>query len=123
MSDEWMDLKAEAMTHEQAIEAVKALRGKVLSTTESKSAEENMAQTGLWTDEEIKEAIKGAKDKVKLIYEKPPLGCKPAYISSPERIVELSKAITRQAEDMCNEQLIRRWATEILYHCEILEKC
>lgn len=53
----------------------------------------------------------------------PPLGCKPAYISSPERIVELSKAITRQAEDTCNEQLIRRWATEILYHCEILEKC
>lgn len=95
MSDEWKDLKAEAMTHEQAVEAVKELRKRVV---------ERNTEKPVFTD-------------------KPPLGCKPAYISSPERIVELSKAITRQAEDTCNEQLIRRWATEILYHCEILEKC
>ena len=95
MSDEWMDLKAK---HEQAVEAVKELRKK-LRVDEMRKVEKPV-----FTD-------------------KPPLGCKPAYISSPERIVELSKAITRQAEDTCNEQLIRRWATEILYHCEILEKC
>lgn len=109
MSDEWMDLKAEAMTHEQAVEAVKELRKVVADNAEI-----------LWKNQS---AIKKANDDGKSVSSKPPLGCKPAYISSPERIVELSKAITRQAEDTCNEQLIRRWATEILYHCEILEKC
>lgn len=54
---------------------------------------------------------------------KPPLGCKPAFVSSQERIVELSEAITRQAKDTCNEYLIKKWATEILYQCEIMMKC
>lgn len=89
-----MSDERKAVTHEQ--DAVKELRNEL--------RKELRAEKPVFTD-------------------KPPLGCKPAYVSSPERIVELSKAITRQAEDICNEQLIRRWATEILYHCEILEKC
>ena len=59
----------------------------------------------------------------KPVFDKPPFGCKPACVSSAERIIELSEAITRQAKDTCNEQLIKRWATEILYQCEIMEKC
>lgn len=74
-------------------------------------------------EQAIEAELRAENTEKPVFTDKPPLGCKPAYISSPERIVELSKAITRQAEDTCNEQLIRRWATEILYHCEILEKC
>ena len=53
MSDEWKDLKAEAMTHEQAVEAVKELRKLMAENTEKP-----------------------------VFIKKPPLGCKPAYISN-----------------------------------------
>lgn len=104
---DWQDKKVEDMTEEQCREAVKELRGKLLSPT-VKSAEENMAQTELW----------------KPMYNKPPLGCKPSWISSCERIKELSEAITRNVGGAHKDtSYVKKWATEILYHCEIMEKC
>jgi len=103
---DWQDKKVEDMTEEQCREAVKELREKLL--TENKSAEENMAQTELW----------------KPMYKKPPLGCKPSWVSSCERIKELSEAITRNINGVHKDTSnVKKWATEILYHCEIMEKC
>lgn len=120
MSDEWMDLKAEDMTHEQAVEAVKELRKRMLYCVK-----ENMAQKGLWKD--ASEAYKETMDSLTAyepIYKKPPLGCKPSWVSSCERIKELSEAITRNVGGVHKDtKNIKKWATEILYHCEILEKC
>ena len=121
---DWYDKKVEDMTEEQCREAVKELRKKLLSTIESKSAEENMARTRLFTDKEIREGIKEARDKWKLTYKKPPLGCKPSWVSSCERIKELSEAITRNINGVHKDTSnVKKWATEILYHCEIMEKC
>ena len=128
----WQDKKVEDMTEEQLREAVKELRAKLLSTTESKSVEENMARTRLFTDKEIREAIKETRDKMKPIYKEPPLGCKPSWLSSCERIKELSEAIIRNMNGAITKDAngvykdtsnVKKWATEILYHCEILEKC
>lgn len=100
---DWQDKKVEDMTVEQCKEAVKELRGKLL--IENKSAEHK--------DEEWKP-----------VYNKPPLGCKPSWVSSCERIVELSEAITRNINGVHKDvKNVRKWATEILYHCEIMEKC
>jgi hypothetical protein len=120
---DWQDKKVEDMTEEQCREAVKELRGKLL--TENKSAEEIMARTGLW--ENPSEAYKEAMDRLTAyepMYKKPPLGCKPSWISSCERIKELSEAITRNINGVHKDvKNVRKWATEILYHCEIMEKC
>lgn len=130
---DWQDKKVEDMTDEQCREAVKELRGKVLSTTENKSVEENMAQTGLW--ENPSKAYKEIMDSLtahESLYKKPPLGCKPSWISSCERIKELSEAIIRNVNGAVTKDAngvyvdtdhVKKWATEILYQCEIMEKC
>lgn len=109
---DWQDKKVEDMTEEQCREAVKELRGKLL--TENKSAEENMAH----------EETTDRTTSYKPIYIKPPLGCMPSWISSCERIKELSEAITRNINGVHTDtSYVKKWATEILYHCEIMEKC
>ena len=101
---DWQDKKVEDMTEEQCREAVKELRGKVLSTAES--TEETQEKS--W----------------KPVYNKPPLGCKPSWVSSCERIKELSEAISRNINGVHKDvKNVKKWATEILYHCEIMEKC
>ena len=41
-----------------------------------------------------------------------------------ERIKELSEAITRNINGVHKDTSnVKKWATEILYHCEIMEKC
>lgn len=123
----WQYRRVEDMTDEQCREAIKELREKLLSTTESKSTEENMAQTGLW-----KEGTTETTGEWKLTYKKPPLGCKPSWLSSCERIEELSKAIIRDVNGAVTRDAngvhkdtsnVKKWATEILYQCEIMEKC
>ena len=100
---DWQDKKVEDMTEEQCREAVKELRKKVLS---AESTEETQEKS--W----------------KPVYNKPPLGCKPSWISSCERIAELSEAITRNINGVHTDtSYVKKWATEILYHCEIMEKC
>lgn len=115
----WKEKKAEDMTLEEAREAVKTLRkALMLRVTEPVSdAYENMKLTGFWDENTINKM----KDDWKPTFTKPPLGCKPACISSVERMQELAEAISRQLEsDTVNEQLIKRWATEILFQCEIM---
>lgn len=129
----WQDKKVEDMTDEQCREAVKELREKLLSTTESKSAEENMVQTGLREDaSEIYKEIMDNLPTNEPMYKKPPLGCKPSWLSSCERIEELSEAITRDVNGAVTRDAngvhkdtsnVKKWATEILYQCEIMEKC
>lgn len=55
---------------------------------------------------------------------KPPLGAMPAWISATRRIIELAKAINRNAADYSdgNELLIKKWAEEIRVQCEILSR-
>ncbi len=99
----WQDKKVEDMTDEQCREAVKELRKKVLS---AESTEETQEKS--W----------------KPVYNKPPLGCKPSWLSSCERIKELSEAIIRNVNGVHKDTSnVKKWATEILYQCEIMEKC
>jgi len=107
----WQDKKVEDMTDEQCREAVKELRKRVLS---AESTEETQEKS--W----------------KPVYNKPPLGCKPSWVSSCERITELSEAITRNVNGAVTKDVngvykdtdhVKKWATEILYQCEIMEKC
>lgn len=52
---------------------------------------------------------------------KPPLGIEPAYIASAERIKKLAEAIQRYADSVeLDTKNIRKWAIEILGHCEII---
>lgn len=58
---------------------------------------------------------------------KPQLGVEPAFISSDRRIEELAKAIERysglsSSMEPGHTQLIRKWAKEILFHCDILDE-
>ena len=54
---------------------------------------------------------------------KPPLGARPAFITSRARIKELSDAVGRLAEDPNGDiELVRLWATEICSHCEIISR-
>ena len=65
---------------------------------------------------------------------KPPVGIEPAFISSDRRIEELAKAIERYSglassmylqqgvSESGRIQLIRNWAKEILFHCDILDE-
>lgn len=102
----WMDKKVEDMSFEEARQAVTELREMLveLMTSKNHSTEEQTE----W----------------KSAYKKPPLGCNPSWLSSSERIGELTRAITRNIESP-NKDIdhIRKWATEILYHCAILEHC
>lgn len=107
----WQDKKVKDMTEEQCREAVKELRKKVLS---AESTEETQEKS--W----------------KPVYNKPPLGCKPSWLSSCERIEELSEAIIRNVNGAVTKDVngvhkdtsnVKKWATEILYQCEIMEKC
>ncbi len=58
------------------------------------------------------------------LQEKPPLGCKPGWLVSQERILELSEAIGRYAIAVGTSKtdMIREWATEILLQCDLLDK-
>lgn len=51
--------------------------------------------------------------------DKPPLGIKPAYVNSPERIAELAGAIQRYAAEGDRRLSIRVWAKEILMQLDI----
>lgn len=57
-------------------------------------------------------------------YTKPPLGARPVYISSGERIKDLADAISR-ASCEANNYIghISTWAEEIILHCRMIEKC
>lgn len=103
---DWRDKKVEDMSFEEAKQAVTDLR-KILV--------ESMSSENHFTEEQT---------EWKPAYNKPPLGCKPSWLSSSERIGELTRAITRNIESP-NKDIdhIRKWATEILYHCAILEHC
>ena len=131
---DWYDKKAEDMTYEQAIEAVKALRSVVASRiTYESNAEENLMKSGLYTYEEAKKITERVnkkheeiveKNEWKADYKKPPLGCKPAQLVCTDRIKIVADAISRYADSPnFNSQLVKRWATEILLQCEIFERC
>lgn len=99
----WMDKKADDMTLDELRQAVKDMRKFLAQDTVG-----NMKRTDLFSDD--------AK--------KPPLGCRPAWLISRERILELSEAIERWAKSSQKDvSHIREWATEIYCHCVILEYC
>lgn len=103
---DWHDKKVEDMSFEEAKQAVIDLRKMLLESFNSKNHS---------TEEQT---------EWKSAYKRPPLGCKPSWLSSGERIRELSEAITRNMENPHNgTDHIRKWATEILYHCAIMEHC
>ena len=55
--------------------------------------------------------------------EKPPIGTAPNWIAIPQRIIDLAKAITRNAGDYrMNTDEIREWAQEIILHCDTMDK-
>ena len=138
---DWQDKKVEDMTEEQSREAVKALRKIVVERiTEpvkdiEKNIKDNMVISGLWTAEEADMASKEYKEKMKEltsyesedwkpVFDKPPLGCKPAQLVCTDRIKVVADAISRCAESpKFNSQLVRRWATEIELQCDIFERC
>lgn len=107
----WQDKKVEDMTVEQLREAVKALRKIVVERI----------------TEPVKDIEKNIKDKSedwKPVFDKPPLGCKPAQLVCTDRIKVVADAISRCAESpKFNSQLVRRWATEIELQCDIFERC
>jgi len=56
---------------------------------------------------------------------KPPLGAKPYYIAATDRIDELSKAIYDYSQEVDNKKFIKtikKWASEIILQCELLER-
>lgn len=58
-------------------------------------------------------------------FTKPPLGASPVYITAGKRVVELSKAITRAAEEGGIYNYtghISMWAEEIIDQCKLVEK-
>lgn len=65
----------------------------------------------------IQEIIESAERK------KPPIGTVPNWIVLPQRISELSGAITRSAEsDQMNADAVREWAKEIICHCNTMDE-
>jgi len=58
----------------------------------------------------------------------PPIGVKPAWFVIPERIKELSDAISRYSEHdniMSDKQVcetMKKWSIEIIGHCDTIEK-
>lgn len=63
-------------------------------------------------DVETKEVIK---------QEKPPVGVKPYYILSGERISDLAGAIQRYSRTK-KYKIIKLWAKEIICHCDLIKK-
>ena len=62
-------------------------------------------------------AVQDSNDK------KPPLGAKPYYIASGDRIHELAEAINRHAgSPNRNLDYMRKWAREIIAQCDLIEK-
>lgn len=60
-------------------------------------------------------------------YKKPPIGVSPAQYVIPNRIKELSEAISRFAEyenyrDKEFTNAIKKWAVEIECHCDTLKR-
>lgn len=56
--------------------------------------------------------------------DKPPIGARPAYITSGARIKELAKAISRYADNASDyPDSIERWAKEIIIHIDLLRSC
>lgn len=59
---------------------------------------------------------------------KPPIGASPSWYVLPQRIKDLSEAITRYAEhermgtDFEVTSLIKQWAVEIICQCDALDK-
>ncbi len=53
--------------------------------------------------------------------EKPPIGVKPYYIASCERINDLAEAIQRYSATS-KYKVIKLWAEEVICHCDLLEK-
>ena len=54
---------------------------------------------------------------------KPPLGARPYYIASGDRIHELAEAISRHAgSPNRNLDSMRKWAMEIIAQCDLIEK-
>jgi len=103
---DWHDKKVEDMSFEEAKQAVTDLRKMFIELTSSENH---------FTEEQT---------EWKPVYNKPPLGCKPSWLSSGERIRELTGAITRNIESPNKDiDYIRKWATEILHHCAIMEHC
>ena len=103
---DWQGKKVEDMTEEQCREAVKALRKIVV--------------------ERITEPVKASYESEdwKPVFDEPPLGCKPAQLVCTDRIKVVADAISRCAESpKFNSQLVRRWATEIEFQCDIFERC
>lgn len=52
---------------------------------------------------------------------KPPLGARPYYIMAIDRIDELSKAIYDYSQETSKTDLIKKWASEIILQCELIE--
>ena len=55
--------------------------------------------------------------------DKPPLGCKPPFVVYPSRIIELSNAIYRYADELRElgqVSKIKSWAIEIEEICNLL---
>ena len=53
---------------------------------------------------------------------KPPLGTAPYYCVAINRIDELSQAIYRYSQELNSTGLIKRWASEIILQCELIER-
>lgn len=54
-------------------------------------------------------------------YNKPPLGARPYYIMAINRIDELSKAIYDYSQETDKTDCIKKWASEIILQCELIE--
>ena len=66
------------------------------------------------------ESIMNGEFEVK---EKPPTGICPYFVAGGYRIKDLAKAIERYAENpKWNLSTMRRWATEIIAQCDLIEK-
>lgn len=56
-------------------------------------------------------------------YDKPPIGCSPSYIPASIRIQDLADAISRHSPHAeQNTGHIKKWAEEIIFQCNIIEK-
>ena len=62
------------------------------------------------------------QDKGDTMADKIPIGTKPYYIAASDRIEELSQAINRYVYLPHSTECIKKWAKEIIYQCELIEK-
>lgn len=60
--------------------------------------------------------------------QKPPIGVQPSRVAIPNRIKDLSDSISRYTEHefICSDnnvsEKIKEWATEIVCHCDTIQK-